>query len=192
MARTQLIRTDSLPYHVTIRSNNREWFNLPMERVWDICTHSLKKASQRCPVEIDSFVLMSNHYHMLVYTPDANLDKFMFFFNKEISRCMRKQTGRVNRIFGDRYKWCIVNRLNHFQNVKRYIYQNPVRANLVKRCEDYPYSSLFYKARGVPFSVSLSDSKVEKQELEYFNETFDNQKSREIKKSLKRMGYFDP
>ena len=55
-----------------------------MDRVWDIAINSLP-ANSRHPIQIAQFVLMQNHYHMLVRTPNGNLDKFMYEFGKNFS-----------------------------------------------------------------------------------------------------------
>jgi putative transposase len=157
MPRKPLIRNSIYPYHVTARSNNKEWFDLPMKQVWNICLNSIKHANSRHPVDVISFVLMSNHYHLLVKTPDENLDLFMYELNKMISLSMRVKTKRVNKIFGGRYKWCMIQSNRYFANCYRYVYQNPMRANLVDRCEEYPYSTLSYKHSTKKFSVQLFD-----------------------------------
>lgn len=155
MPRKNLIRSDQFPYHVTIRTNNKEWFDIPMSKVWKICKRSISLADEKVPVKIDAFVLMNNHYHLLVFTPDANLDLFMFHLNSEISRRIRRYTGRINRIFGDRYHWQLIQSDRRYKNVIRYVFQNPLREKLVERCEDYPYSSLFYQVRLDFFPCSL-------------------------------------
>ncbi len=155
MPRKNLIRTNLFPYHVTIRSNNKEWFELPREVVWKICLRAMALAHQKHPVRVQAFVLMSNHYHLLIWTPENNLDRFMSVFNYQISRGIRGKTGRINRIFGDRYKWSLVESSAYYHRVLKYIYQNPLRANLVGRCEMYPYSSLNYVVTGREFPVTL-------------------------------------
>ena len=105
MPRKKLIRSKTLPYHVTARSNNKEWFQLPLNQVWELSKESLKEASEVHPVELISFVLMSNHYHMLLTTPQGNLDGFIYEFNKRLALKIKAKSGQINRIFGGRYKW---------------------------------------------------------------------------------------
>ena len=73
MPRKKLIRTDQFPYHVTTRTNNKNWFSLPLEETWNICLRSLHKANKLNKVNLHAFVLMKNHYHLLLETPEANL-----------------------------------------------------------------------------------------------------------------------
>ncbi len=155
MPRKKLIRTSDYPYHVTIRCNNKEWFDLPLEEVWDICLYAIRHACSIHPIHLQAFVLMSNHYHMLIWTPDENLDKFMFELNRKISSAIRWRTGRINRIFGARYRWSLIQEQRYWVNVLRYIYENPFKEEIVDRCEDYQFSSLYYVVRKKEFSIPL-------------------------------------
>lgn len=155
MPRKNLIRTSHFPYHITIRSNNRDWFQLELPEVWKICLESIQYALNKHPVDIQAFVLMSNHYHLQLWTPYCDIDRFMYFMNSSISKKIRDRTNRINRIFGDRYKWCLIQSEEHYKTVLKYIYQNPLRAKLCNRCEDYPYSTLYYvnKPHMLPFEL---------------------------------------
>ena len=64
-----------------------------MPEMWKIAQESLKEAMAVHRIEVISFVLMGNHYHMLVLTPDGNLDDFMYELNKRFAlncACWRK------------------------------------------------------------------------------------------------------
>ena len=188
MPRKNLIRTDQFPYHVTIRSNNKEWFDLEMNEVWKIFLYSIKIALVKVPVKIESFVLMNNHYHILLYTPNSDLDKFMNILNSSISREFRLKTKRINRIFGDRYKWKLINNENYYKTVIRYIFQNPVKANLVSRCEEYKFSSLYYQVKKNEIGIDLPDEFQDIHYLDYFNHTVSNKEQVDLKKSLNTIG----
>tara|TARA_Y100000768_G_scaffold388811_2_gene387420 strand:- start:2736 stop:3188 length:453 start_codon:yes stop_codon:yes gene_type:complete len=87
---------------------------------------------------------MSNHYHLLISTPNEDIDKFMMLFNKKLSELIKKHSGVINHKFSNRYKWTIVDNNNYLLNVYRYIFQNPIRANIVDDMLHYPYSSLHF------------------------------------------------
>lgn len=127
MTRPKLIRSEIHPYHITMRTNNKAWFDLPLADVWNICLESFSKAHEKYPVNLISFVLMNNHYHLLMTTPEANIDSFMYEFNKKISNDIRERTNRINKVFGSRYKWCLIQSNKYFSNCYRYVYQNPIR-----------------------------------------------------------------
>lgn len=142
MPRRKLIRQNKYPYHAYIRTSNKSWFDIPLYEVWEICYNSLLIAHEIVPVEIHVFVLMSNHYHLILSTPDSNIDKFMEYFNKTLSNRIKRYSGAENHKFANRYKWTIIDSKAYLFNIYRYLYQNPVRANLCKKCLDYPYTSL--------------------------------------------------
>ncbi|MBL7664792.1 MAG: transposase [Bacteriovoracaceae bacterium] len=157
MSRKILIRSDEFPYHVTCRSNNREWFEIPTQKMWELSLKCLAHANQKHPITLISFVLMSNHYHMLLRTPEANIDRFMYEFNKNLSLVVRNYAYRENRVFGGRYKWCLIRSHKYLFNCYKYVYQNPKRAKIVKHCEDYPYSTLYYIRHDKTFPLIIHD-----------------------------------
>ena len=63
-------------------------------------------------------------------------------FNKSLALTINQKTGRINRVFGARYKWTVIADMKYLDRVFRYLYQNPVKANLCNKVEDYPYSSI--------------------------------------------------
>jgi len=208
MPRSKLIRTHLYPYHVTIRTNNKEWFDIPLSKVWSFCLDSLKEANEFHPIHLVSFVLMSNHYHMILKTPDSNLDQFMYEFNKRLSLRVRKKSQRINSIFGGRYKWCLIKNQTYLYNCYRYVYQNPLRAGVTTNVANYPYSSLYYLVHGKKFPLMLIDSFGFKDHfaLTWLNKTIDeveisgirnglqfssldDLKSRTTRKSLTHLSY---
>ena len=118
-----------------------------MNKVWSIAKHCLYKAYEKHPYKLHAFVLMSNHYHMVIQTLNYDLDKVMFEFNRRFSLILKNESGHINRKFGSRYKWSLITEDQYFMNVLRYVYQNPLRARICKSCERYPYSSLNQNAR---------------------------------------------
>lgn len=186
MPRKSLIRTNLFPYHITTRTNNKEWFDIDLKVIWIFCLNSLKEAHQKYPIELISFVLMSNHYHLIVKTPDSNIDEFMYEFNKRLSLRIRLNSKRINSVFGGRYKWCLIRNQVYLYNCYRYVYQNPLRAGLVERVENYPYSSLHYLINGSPFVVPLVDAFGFKDQfaLNWLNKTVEEKEISSIRKGL--------
>lgn len=150
MPRKLTMRTNLFPYHVTSRSNHQEWFALPMSDVWEIAVTALKHANSKHPIILHAFVLMSNHYHLVLETPEANIDRFMYEFNKSFSLEMRKRTGKINRMFGGRYKWSVITEESYYLNVIKYVFTNPLRAQVVHDVRLYPYSTLNRKIDFIP------------------------------------------
>lgn len=108
MPRKPLERSNENYYHITARSNNREFFYLPMLNVWDIMTEKLAKLQGQHRIKIAAFVLMNNHFHLLILTPNEDIDRIMYFFMKDVTLEIQKCTGRINKIFGGRYKGSMI------------------------------------------------------------------------------------
>src|SRR5207237_1433286 len=131
----------TLAYHITNRANNKEWFYIPIKETWKIFCEILSRASRMYGAEIHTFVLMSNHYHLLVTTPLGNLDLFMRYFQTEACRAIQERAARKNHVFGGRYKWTILGGSAAVAYAYKYILRNPVRARIAENVESYPYSS---------------------------------------------------
>jgi putative transposase len=188
MPRKPLIRSETLPYHVTSRSHNKVPFPIPLEAVWSISKECFEEANEIQPINLISFVLMDNHYHMIVQTPDGNLDKFMYEFNRRFAKKILDRSGGINQIFGGRYKWCLIESERYFSNCYRYVYQNPVRANIVNKCEDYLFSTLPVALGVKHFPISIHDKIVleDKLILEWLNSYVGNEENSALKRSLTR------
>jgi REP element-mobilizing transposase RayT len=142
MPRKRFFPTDQFPYHVTARSQDREWFDLPMIEVWDIFSRYLYFVTLAYGVRIHSFVLMSNHFHLLISTPNANLDKAMTYLMREVNGAIHLQSERKDQVFEESYHWTVIKNRVHYQHVYKYVYRNPVEARICSRVESYPYSTL--------------------------------------------------
>lgn len=188
MPRKPLVRSENLPYHVTSRSHNKESFPLPLERVWELANSSFKEANQIHQINLVSFVLMSNHYHMLLYTPNRNLDRFMYEFNKRLALKIQSEAKVINQVFGGRYKWCLIQSQQYLSNCYRYVYQNPVRAGLVIRCEDYPFSTIQGALGRREFAIAIHDKFGFKDDygLGWLNENIREQELASLKLNLSK------
>lgn len=142
MARKRFFATNQYPYHVSVRSNSQEWFTLPMDEVWNIFSRYLYFVTLAYGLRIHSFVLMNNHFHMLVTTPEANLDKAMEYLLRETSKMIGRETDRIHKIFESQYHKSLIRSRLHYSHAYKYVYRNPVEAGICKKVEDYPYSTL--------------------------------------------------
>lgn len=142
MPRKKFIPSSDYPYFITARSRNREWYELPMADVWDIFSNYIFFIQKAYNLEIHSFILMSNHFHMLLKTPEANLDRAMNYFLREVSKEIGRKSERTNQIFGGPYHRSLLKSEIYYYNAYKYVYQNPVRAGLCQQVEDYPYSTI--------------------------------------------------
>ncbi len=113
-----------------------------MEEVWEIMSRRLYYITCVYGVEIIAFVLMSNHFHLLIRTPQSNLSDAMGNFMRETSREITKSANRINLLWGSRHFRCIIHSHHYSLHAYKYVYRNPVEAGLASRVEDYPFSTL--------------------------------------------------
>jgi putative transposase len=189
MPRKILIETDEYPYHITNRSNNKEFFDLPLPALWNLSCHMLKHLKRELGIQTYAFVLMSNHYHWVLRTPEKNLSKAMTYFHREVARNANKLSGRVNHFFGGRYKWCIIREEDNFLNCLKYVYRNPVKARLCRGVENYTYSSLNdSKLMSECFEEDhlSAESRFLDCDLNWLNTPFENEIDHALKRALRR------
>lgn len=142
MARKMTVLQSQFPYHVSARCINREWFDLPMDIVWEVMCEQLYFIHHAFRVDILAFVLMNNHFHLILRTPLANLPIAMAWFMRETSRTLTRLSGRVNQAYGGRYFRSVLGTNLYYQHAYKYVYANPLKANLCESAIDYPYSTL--------------------------------------------------
>ncbi len=142
MPRKPLIRSRELPYHVVARANNRERFVLPLDEMWEILTHECYAISTLFGVQIHALVLMINHYHLLLSSPNEDLGKVMQYFAWFVTRNANLKSGRIDHVFGGPYHGSLIDSTAYYRHALRYVYRNPVRAGICRRVEDYRFSTL--------------------------------------------------
>jgi putative transposase len=202
MPRKNLIRSAQFPYHVTNRVNNREWFKLPLEQVWDIFARECFALTVISGARIHAFVLMSNHYHLLLSTPERDLGACMMEFGRSVTQSFNLVSGRSGHLFNGRYRWSLIGNPIYYAHALKYVYRNPVKAGIVSGVEEYAYSTL-HGALGLsklPFPIwepgegagdellpaSLYDS------LSWLNRPFRTEHQDAIRKALNRKEFTFP
>jgi len=101
----------------------------------------LQETSEMFNFQVAAFCLMSNHYHILVQTPAGNLSRAMRHINGVYTQRYNRAKNTDGQLFRGRYKSVLVQEDSHLLELLRYIHRNPVRANLCKDVNDYPWSS---------------------------------------------------
>ncbi len=146
MARRKLIYTDYYPYHITARSNNKEWFYIDKHIVWNIFVSVLNNLADTYGLRVHAFVLMSNHYHLLATCSDHrsgyDLGRIMQQLQQRVSKEINKKAQRVNHVFGGPYNGSLISTPTYYRTVLKYVYRNPVAGGLCEKVESYYFSSL--------------------------------------------------
>ncbi len=93
-------------------------------------------------IEVMAYCIMNNHAHFLIYTDDIQeLGKFMHKTNLLFAKKYNKEKERVGVLFRNRYRTEPIYDERYLLNCIKYIHDNPVKAKMVDKCEDYPFSS---------------------------------------------------
>jgi len=140
MTRPLRIQYPNAWYHVMNRGRSRtKIFHSPEDYLAFI--EILREASFQWKVKIAAYCLMSNHYHLLLQTPGANLSRCMRHINGIYTQYYNRTHRSDGPLFRGRYKSIIVDQDRYLLELVRYIHRNPLRAGLVKRLEDYRWTS---------------------------------------------------
>lgn len=121
---------------------NHDWFGMPVKHVWEIMEDYLYFIHRAYNVRIHVFVLMSNHFHMIISAPDHNLPQAMQYLLANSSREITKCAGRVNHTWKQHHFKTLIGTPHYYLHAYKYFYRNPVKAKICKNVEDYPFSTL--------------------------------------------------
>ena len=148
MARSLRVEYAGAYYHVMARGNRREAIFLD-EKDRHFFLKAVSEACARTGWMVHAWVVMGNHYHLFIETPEANLVEGMKWLQNTYTRRFNVRHRAWGRVFGDRYKSVVVEGElpEYYGSLVDYIHLNPVRAGIVsgRRGEsvlDYPWSSL--------------------------------------------------
>jgi putative transposase len=140
MARPLRIEYEGAFFHVTARGNERK--NIFISKAdYEKFLANLKEASERFSVVLHGYVLMKNHYHLIVETPNANLSAFMHAVQSGYTTYFNRKRNRSGHLFQGRFKSILVDKDAYLLELSRYIHLNPVRAHAADTPEAYLYSS---------------------------------------------------
>jgi len=145
MGRQWRIEFEGALYHILSRGNeSRDIFYINEDR--QLFLDTVAEMSERFDLNIIAYVLMSNHYHLLLRTNLANLSKAMQWFGLTYTRRFNNRHLRSGHLFQGRYKSIIVQNDVYLVRLSCYIHRNPLRAGIVDRLADYKWSSYPYYA----------------------------------------------
>lgn len=84
---------------------------------------------------------MTNHYHLLIETPEGNLSQVMHYINGSYTTYINKKRNRGGHLLQGRYKAILVEHDRYLLELSRYLHLNPVRAKMVSHPAEYRQSS---------------------------------------------------
>lgn len=171
MPRKARKRAESGIYHVMLRGIDRQ---LIFEDTEDYCRFLdiVQECKKLCCFELYAYCLMGNHVHLLLKEQEETLEtifkriggRYVYYYNVKYQR--------VGHLFQDRFKSEPVEDDAYFLTVLRYIHQNPVKAKLCTKVEDYPYSSFVeYLCDSNAVDTGFVLSMIDRTEFAEFNNT---------------------
>ena len=147
MSRAWRIEYEGAYYHLLSRGNEGgDIFKEAKDRI--IFLDTIGEMSERFEIDVHAYVLMDNHYHLLVRTRQANLKKAMHWFGTAYTQRFNRRHFRSGHLFQGRYKSIIVQNDAYLLQLSYYIHRNPLRAGIVKRLVDYHWSSYRFYGYG--------------------------------------------
>jgi REP-associated tyrosine transposase len=140
VARPLRIEYEGALYHVTARGNEKRkvFFS---RKDYEKFKEYLANAIEKYGFILHGYVFMTNHYHLIIETPEKNLSKIMHYVNSSYTTYTNIKRKRNGHLFQGRFKSIVVDRDSYLLELSRYLHLNPVRANMAGKPEDYPYSS---------------------------------------------------
>ncbi len=148
-------------------------------------------------IEIIAFVLMPNHFHLIVRSPKNNLAEAMNYFMRETSKRIGESSGRINQIFGGRFHRTVITTEHYLNHAYKYVYRNPVKAGISLAAEEYPYSTLAGKLGKTPLYIPVLEDNIlfgrsPEVAIEWINRNPTEAKNESVKLALRRSTFTLP
>ncbi len=157
MPRNPRIAIGDTVYHVLNRGNGRRTI-FANEKDYQHFETLLVEANELLDMRILAYCLMPNHWHLVLYPKkDKDLSEFMRWLTTTHARQYRVKTKSIGHghLYQGTYKSFPIEGDMHLTTVLRYVEQNPLRAKLVNRAQDWEYSSLHRRLNGTPKQKKL-------------------------------------
>jgi putative transposase len=132
-------------YHVLARGNEKRNIFYD-EQDYLKFLDTLAKMVERFKLEVHAYVLMQNHYHLLLHTKEANLSRAIHWLGVSYTVWFNRRHKRSGHLFQGRFKSFLIEDNRYLTMMCFYIHGNPIRAGLGRKLRDYRWSS--YRAYG--------------------------------------------
>jgi putative transposase len=148
MPRRQRLQAAGLPVHIIQRGNNRQACFFADED-YQFFLDCLVKLAKRFRCALHAYVLMTNHFHLLLSSElEAGPSLLMKFLGQRYVQYVNRTYRRSGSLWEGRFRSSLVQTDRYVLGCYRYIEMNPVRANMVKHPLEYPWSSYAANADG--------------------------------------------
>jgi len=154
VGRRPRIEFEGALYHVIQRGNNREFvFDNDNEKNYFL--RKLIYCKKHLDFRLYGYVIMGNHYHLILQTLTNPLHKIMHHVNSSFARHYNHCKERTGHVFEGRYKAILVQNERYAVTLLRYVHQNPVRGEICKNVWEYPWSSDVYYRKNQPGFIDI-------------------------------------
>lgn len=140
MARPLRIEYPDAWYHVMNRARKSEILFSDKEDYY-LFLKLLKEITEVWNARLAAFCMMTNHYHLLMQTPDANLSRCMRHIDGLYTQYYNRKYKSDGPLFKGRYKSILVDKDSYLLELVRYIHRNPLEAGLAQDLNSYNWSS---------------------------------------------------
>ena len=150
MPRIERISKGNLVYHIINRANARATI-FESKDDYKLFESILEEGKERTNLRILSYCIMPNHWHLILYPKhDGELVQFMSWITNTHTRRwhVEKKSIGGGHLYQGRYKSFICAEDKYFLTLVRYVERNPKRANLVKKAEQWKWSSVWRREKG--------------------------------------------
>ena len=127
-------------YHLYNRGHNRRRVFFDQDN-YDFFLRGLRRFVVREAASIVAYVLMPNHYHMLIRAETDDCSRAMQRLGISYTKAINKRFQRTGALFQGAFQAKLVDRDEYLAHLSRYLHLNPLRAGLVRRAEEWAYSS---------------------------------------------------
>ncbi|MEA1962593.1 MAG: transposase [Bacillota bacterium] len=141
-------------YHVIKRGNNRDYI-FQSRKDKECLLSFIEYAKEDGGFNLLGYVIMDNHYHLIIQTTNKPLQKIMQTINNRYSKDYNKRHNRSDHVFGGRYKGILVHDDKYLFSLLRYVHTNPVRAKICQNISQYKWSSDHYYRKNTNGLVSI-------------------------------------
>jgi len=156
MGRGERIEYKGAIYHVIQRGNNREY--IFHNEIWKgYLIKIIKEMKARYNFKFFGYVIMDNHYHLIIQTLDIPISKIMHGINSRYGKYYNHNTKRIGPVFQNRYKGIIVEDERYLLGLLKYIHLNPVKAKMCSSIDQYKWSSDVFYRRNIKSLVDIDE-----------------------------------
>lgn len=156
MARQRRIEYKGAIYHVIQRGNNKEYiFDKSLYKGYLV--KIIKETKARYDFKFYGYIIMDNHYHLIIQTIDIPISKIMHGINSRYAKYYNFKEGKIGPVFQDRYKGVLIESERYLLQLLKYIHLNPVKANMCSSIDKYKWSSDVFYRRNIKSLIDIDE-----------------------------------